>query len=184
MRFVLRLAVAVAAATLLGVFLRELTLSDEDRVRGLVAEAESGWNDASAGRTVAPLADDFRLIQLRQDKSWIRSTLLLIYQQNRDPLSREFLFRAEVDWETVEIEFADAERTHARVRGRLHVVRTDDVAKFDYRGAFGAIARKRDGEWQLVSAVIEGLDRPRRPPRPPKPEPKPDPKPESKPARG
>lgn len=165
----LRIALGVFAAALLLAALRSCTLSDEDRVRALVADAETGWNRASASRTVAPLAEDFLLVQLRQDKEWLQGTLRLIYRQNRDPRTREFLFHAAVDWGTVEVEFVDPERTHARVRGRLRVLRTDRPEDFDYRGAFGVVARKREGDWRIVSAALEGLDRPRRPPRPPKP---------------
>lgn len=165
----LRIAGVLAAALVLVLMLRSWLRTDEERVRGLIADAESGWNDASARRTVAPLAEDFVLIPPRLNKPTLRSYLFNIYQYNRDRKTGEFLYRAAVDWEKVKVEFVDAERTHAQVSGRLTIVRTDGSDEWDYDGAFGIVAKKRDGEWRIVSAALEGLDRPRRPPRPPTP---------------
>jgi hypothetical protein len=145
------LVVAVFLVTQVRACLR----SDEDLIIGLIADAEDGWNDARASDTVAPLADDFVLVPFHQGKPWLQEILFIIYRHNRDPKSGEFLYHAVVDWQSVKLEFVDPE--YAQVRGGLKIERTDGREDWDYDGAFGIEARKRDGEWQIVSAGLKGL---------------------------
>jgi hypothetical protein len=150
-------ASAVLAIALVLFFqLRAGLRSDEDRVLGLIAEAAEGWNDASSGDTVAPLAEDFRLYPLNQGKDWLRGILFNIYMHNRDPGTQAFQYRAEVDWENVHLRFVDPE--HAQVSGRLRIERTDGHEGWNYDGVFGIEAFRRDGEWKIVAAALQGLD--------------------------
>ncbi len=153
----LRISGAVIVVVILITLVRSALMTDEDRILALVADAEDGWNDASAGQTVSVLADDFVLVPFHQGKSWLRTILWNIYQHNRDPKSKRFLFRATVDWDSIQLVFVNSERTYAQVRGKVNVDRTDGRDDWDYDGGFGFEARKRAGRWCIVSAGLQGL---------------------------
>ena len=153
----LRIAVAIVIAWVLVVQVRGCLMTDEDHVRALIAHAEDGWNSASARETVEPLSDDFVLVPFRQGKSWLRGILFNIYENNRNPKTHEFLWDANVDWETIELRFVDPEQTRAQVRGMISLQRNDGRTEGNYTGLFGVEARKHEGEWEIVSLGLQGL---------------------------
>ena len=163
-----RILAVIIVAWIAVVQVREWTMTDEDRLRGLIAEAEAGWNDGSAGRTVEPLADDFVLYPFGGNRDWLQSILFNIYTNNRHPKTHEFAWEVDVDWESVELQIVDpeAETPLAQVSGLLSLTRTDGRTDGNYQGRFGVEALKREGDWRIVRATMQGLGSHRR--RPPK----------------
>ena len=162
-----RILAVIIVAWIVVVQVREWTMTDEDRLRGLIAEAEAGWNSASAGRTCEPLADDFVLYPFGGNREWLQSILFNIYTNNRHPQTRDFAWEVEVDWDSVELRIVDpsAEIPLAQVSGLLSLTRTDGRTDGNYRGRFGVEALKREGDWAIVRATMQGLGNHRR--RPP-----------------
>lgn len=154
MRDLLRIA-AVIVVVLVGITqVRSCLMTDADRVIALIEDCQEGWNDASAGRTVAPLGDDFTLHPYNQGKPWLRGVLFQIFRSDRDPETREFNWTAEIEWDSLELEFVDEDATHAQVRGQVTLTHR---VKGPTTGGFGVVARKSDGEWRIVAAAFQGL---------------------------
>ena len=153
----MRVSAVLVVAWILVVQVRGCLMTDEEHLRGLIAEATDGWNSGSASATVEPLADDFVLAPFRQGKPWLRGILFNIFMYNRDPETQDFIWEATVDWDSVELKFVDPEQTHAQIRGTVALVRSDGRTDGNYNGAFGVEAKKRDGDWEIVAAGLQGL---------------------------
>ena len=97
------------------------------------------------------------LAPFRQGKPWLRGILQNIFMYNRDPKTHDFIWEATIDWDTVDLKFVDAEHTHAQIRGQVSLLRSDGRSEGNYDGAFGVEARKREGDWEIVAAGLQGL---------------------------
>ncbi len=138
-----------------GVVLR--FVSDETRLRWIVEEMVAGYNDASLGPCVGPIADDWRHgSSTTLDREVLKGGLLRQFWNERDHRTKAFLYRVEVPEDTLSIEVREGEAT------------LDLEARFErLRGAtweplwhirIEAELDQLDGDWKIRRSSHEDLE--------------------------
>jgi len=145
-----------AAAVLLLLWLRGCFLSDEERVRQIILSMADGFNRSRAGQIVDPLAEGYVEETSRHDRTDVRGYLGVLFLTQRDPKTKEFRYRVEVENLSVTM---DAEKP-----GKAQVV---VVASFLALGARGyepvwrvevsASLDRTDDGWKVMRSTHRGL---------------------------
>ena len=145
-----------AALVLLFFWLRGCFLSDEERVRRIILSMADGFNRSRAGQIVDPLAEGYVEETSRHDRTDVRGYLGVLFLTQRDPKTKEFRYRVEVENLSVTM---DAEKP-----GKAQVV---VVASFLALGARGyepvwrvevsASLDRTDDGWKVMRSTHRGL---------------------------
>ena len=109
-----RIAVSALALVALApgaLWLRGLLASDATRIRGMLERMARGFNASSARRALGGLADDFREETSGMTKPEVHETLAYLFLAQRDPETKEFLFKVELGEPEIAISEAASPRT-------------------------------------------------------------------------
>lgn len=140
-------------ACALAFWLYRASIPEETRIRRLVEGMAAGFNRSSAGRTVAGLSDDFFDETHGAGKRELQGFLFQLFLRERDPETKEFRYRAELDDLQVDIEPDEAA---ARVRVLADVSRRrDDGWESIWTTRVEAELGKEDGRWRILRARYE-----------------------------
>lgn len=118
--------VALLVAT---VALRNLFASEETRIRWRIESMMEGFNDTRLAPAMQGIGADWRDRTRRVDRTLLADGLRYLFFNEKDPQTKRFPYRVELDRETLAIEFAPDDRTRAEVT---------------FEARFEALA---DGEW-------------------------------------
>lgn len=141
--------VAAAAILWLGIALFGRHLGDEDRIRGLFAAEASHFNACRALSVLDSFASDYRDDTTGLGRQELRAGLLWLFQNRRDPATRRFAYRLEVDEELPVA--VDGDRAQATLRFRLHEGQDPDP-RVRWEAEVTAGLERRDGRWSIVGS--------------------------------
>ncbi len=160
------LALVVVGLLAVGVrlLLRALS-SDETKIRVAIEDACEGFGEKRMDPILAVLARDFRDEPSGRDREDVRRAVAAAFFQEKDPETRGFPYRCEVDPKAIEIQLVKGDPDRATVTFPGTVV---DVRSGGRREAWsfqltGQMEEREDG-WCFVTTehkTLEGSYRPR-----------------------
>jgi hypothetical protein len=135
-----------AALVLLFFWIRGCLLPEEERIRRVILSMADGFNRSRAGQVVDPLAEKFIEETAHRDRTDVRGYLGVLFLTQRDPATKEFRYRVEVDAKDVTVAI-DAENPG--------LARATVAASFLALGPGGG----REPVWRVeISASLERTD--------------------------
>ena len=143
-RLLLIAAVLVAVYFGVGAILRAFA-SDETKIRRLFADEAAAFNDCAALSVLSHFAPTWRDETSGVTWQTLRSGLLWVFQNRRDPPSKRFRYRLEVGEYDVEVQ---GEQASATVPLVLHEG-LDAGEKVIWELSVTAELGKHDGEWRV-----------------------------------
>ena len=145
------LAVAVALGLLgLGYCVHLAFASDETRIRRRLGAMIADFNDGELGAVAGGLAGDFRDLTTGLDREQLLGVLRYAIFHERDPRTRKFALRVELDEERLEIQ-VDGEAARLVLPIRIHRLTGGEVTA-TRAGEVKAELRCGDDGWQLTRA--------------------------------
>ena len=105
----LRLLLVGAVVAALAYVLWHALASEETRIRWLLEDIQESFNDGRSGGVVEGLSSEYTDEKYQFGVTEVRAYLVQIFLTRRDPKTREFLFRAELEDGDPTVEIADDE---------------------------------------------------------------------------
>jgi hypothetical protein len=128
-------------------------VSDTTRIEWMVDGMAAGFNASSASRAVAGLAEDFVEEKNQVGRSEIKAFLFQLFFTERDPDSKDFLYRVSLDRPNIQVE-PSGDRAHVSLEARFER-RAGKDWKNAWKAKIEADLVERDGEWTITRARHE-----------------------------
>ena len=148
-----KIALTLAAALIawaLGYWIYLLCASDSTRIRWLIEKMERGFNASSARATVSGLADGFVEETSGVEREEIHKFLLYLFFHERDPQTKEFKYRVELDPPEIDI---SAERKAATVKlAARFLERRGGTWQATWEVGIDADLKKGNEGWRIVQS--------------------------------
>lgn len=135
--------------------------SDEERIQRAVAEMVEGFNEAQGRPVLAAIAKDFVDTSSGATREDVRSALIAWFFEQVDPVTKKFLFVAELEQVDAEVDEAARE---AQVKAAIRFQkRRGETLEPWWNAAIEGVMRDGDDGWQWVKATkVNHSERPRR----------------------
>lgn len=155
--------VAAAALYFLGGLVVRALASDETKIRWRVESMIDGFNRERASPILRGFAQEFRDDTSEADRELVHQAVVSLFFRERDPQTKRFLLRAEIDPETLVVEVSE-DGSAATVNGVLTLFeRKGELEDVLWSASFeGELVRGEDG-FRFVRSTHEtvGGERPR-----------------------
>ncbi|MFT5049896.1 MAG: hypothetical protein ACI8QZ_001289 [Chlamydiales bacterium] len=107
--------VTATAVTVGGRALRVAMASDEQQVRWVFEKLQRGFDNTRLGPVIRGFDENYMDESSGMTREDLRSTLIYLFLNEKDPETRRFSLRMELDSDALQVEVADG--TYARVHG-------------------------------------------------------------------
>ena len=143
--------IGISACAVIAYWVYLASVSDDTRIRWLVADMLEGFNDSRAGTVVSGLSENFTEDTTHVSRDEIKVFLVQLFFTERDPRTKEFRFKAEISNLETRVKGGDPPSATVRLTATL----------LEKSGAQWASAwvvevegdlRKEDGDWQFFRA--------------------------------
>jgi hypothetical protein len=160
MRRILLVLIALSLVVLLAQRVRWWLASDATRIRWRLEEMEEGFNASRLAPCLRGVADGWRDADARVDRDRLADVLRSLFFHEVDPDSGRFLYRVELERETLEIETDPAGDGQARVQVvALFSTLQGQAWSPTWRVRVRAeMAEDEDDGWQAIRSEHETLD--------------------------
>ncbi|MCZ6598614.1 MAG: hypothetical protein O7B99_13325 [Planctomycetota bacterium] len=125
-------------------------VSDETKIRWVIEDAAEGFNTGDPSDCVADLAKDWRDEKTGLTRRDLQQVLFATFWSDRDPRTKELLWRVEVPEDLLTITLDEADENRAEVTCTLRFFRKHGESwKLDWAVAIEAEMRDDDG-WKIA----------------------------------
>ncbi|MCY3004114.1 MAG: hypothetical protein NTV21_20145, partial [Planctomycetota bacterium] len=125
--------------------------SDEERIRRAVAEMVEGFNEAQGRPVLAALSKNFVDTSSGATREDVRSALIAWFFEQVDPVTKKFLFVAELEQLDVQVDEA-AREAQVSVTIRFEKRRGDTLEPW-WNAAIEGVMRDGEDGWQWVKST-------------------------------
>lgn len=149
----------VLAALLVAVFaLRQVLASDQTRIRWRIESMMEGFNDTRLAPAMQGIGADWRDRTRRVDRARLADGLRYLFFNEKDPETRGFPYRVELERDTLEIELQPQNRAQVRFVARFSFL-TQGRWEPTWRLRVSTTMHKHENlGWQLQESEHETLE--------------------------
>ena len=160
MRRVLLIAIALSLLALLGLRVRWWLASDATRIRWRLEQMEAGFNDSRLGPCLRGVAEGWRDADAGIDRDRLADVLRSLFFHENDPDSGRFLYRVELERDTLVIETDPGREGNARVEvvARFSTLQGEDWSPTWRLRVRAEMAEDPERGWQAVRSEHETLE--------------------------
>ncbi len=115
MRRLVKPLLILAAAVVAVLALRQALASEETRIRWRLESMMEGFNDTRLAPAMQGIGADWRDRTRRVDRPRLADGLRYLFLNEKDPATKRFPYRVELDRDTLAIELSPDDRTRAQV---------------------------------------------------------------------
>jgi hypothetical protein len=145
-----------AAVVLLLFWLRGCFLSEEERVRRIILSMADGFNRCRAGQVVDPLAESYVEETSRHDRTDVRGYLGVLFLTQRDPKTKEFRYRVEVESLSVAMDGEKPGKAQVVVVASFLALGSG-AGESAWRVEVSASLDRTDDGWKVMRSTHRGL---------------------------